>query len=248
MELFLLNLFADIQLRVEIIERYQREAYTTMTTTNIDIHKIFCNSDKRFTHCGYCGCPLGKRFCIDHDHYPPYNFRSLACCNHNLMGRIPLVIPVVAHNAQYDISHIVPSLHKLEYHDIDVLPKTQSKFLALIVKLKTKIGIVQVRFIDSMSYLSASLSKMTEVLYENGKGIDKFPLVQQIFKNEIEKNGVSIDEILHKSLFPYRELEIFDDLRKTNFHEPHMYYNDLTEEDIDQKELERAITIWEKWI
>ncbi len=78
---------------------------------------------------------------------------------------------------------------------------------------------------DSLAFLQSSLANVTNSLYANGKGLDKFDIVRAEFKQEILK-GVSEKNLFGKLLFPYNSLTCFNDLMRTDFLEPKNFYND----------------------
>ena len=89
------------------------------------------------------------------------------------------------------------SLRKTD-QDISCLPNTMEKYISF--------SIGNLRFIDSLQFLNASLEKLTSNLAQNGP--DKFIHLSKHFPNDI-------DLLLRKGIYPYDYMdneEKFNDL------------------------------------
>lgn len=245
-ELFLLQIFADIKCRMEMLDDFQKEAYTKMNLCDIDFGKLLDGTDERFTKCGFCKKPFNGQMVMHHNHLPDYNFEFFSCADHNLTARLPYIFNIYSHNATcYDHTHLLQSIHKVGFDDIQILAKSREKMFSIILRVSSKSTVAQIRFIDSLSFLQSSLANITKCLYDNGDGIDKFQIVREEFKEEIKK-GVCEQDLFAKLLFPYKSLTCFEDLKRTDFLDASLYTNDLTKEDYtpaDLKHVKQICTI-----
>ena len=124
----------------------------------------------------------------DHDHFTG-KYLGAACNSCHLARRIKYpFLPVVFHNFRgYDAHHILKhAISGFTHWSLSCIPQTTEKFLALQVFLDTGI---QIRFLDSLQFLHASLSKLVDAL-------EVFPLLSAV--------GDVPDYVKHsKGAFPY---------------------------------------------
>jgi len=212
----LVDLMEDVTHRLNTLIEYQKNSHNTMDTSSISMTDIL-NGESSFTHCYFCEKRLTskdfeKKVAYHHSH-TTRQFLGVACNDHNLAARIqPFLITIVLHNGScYDFEFIIEQLNLLGISNIDIIPKTSQKFLVIICNITRNGFHAQLRFIDSFQFLSTSLSNLCEVVYDNGNGRDKFKLIYDEFANEID-NGLTPDDLFHKSLFPYQLLTSFQDL------------------------------------
>lgn len=237
MELFLLEIFADIKCRIEVLDEFQKEAYSKMIMNDIDLSSIINGKDKRFTSCGFCKKSFKGTPSLHHSHLPPFNFEFLSCNECNIQGRLPYIFNVIGHNIiNYDNCHLMQSIHKINFGEVEVLAKSREKMLSIIIRIQDKNSTAQIRFIDSLSFLQSSLSNIANCMYNNGEGADKFSIVRSEFLKEVQQ-GVPEKYLFSKLAFPYNSLTCFNDLANTNFLDIHLYKNDLTKEEGKEEDL-----------
>lgn len=175
-----------------------------------------------------------------HFYLPDYDFEFFSCADHNLTARLPYIFNIYSHNStSYDHTHLLQSVYKVGFDDIQILAKSREKMFSIILRVSSKSTIAQIRFIDSFSFLQSSLANITKCLYADGDGIGKFQIVRGEFKEEI-KNGVSEQDLFGKLLFPYKSLTCFEDPKRTDFLEASLYKNDLTKEDFTSDDLKMS--------
>ena len=108
----------------------------------------------------------------DHCHYTgKYSGAAHNICNLNY--KVPKEIPVVSHNGStYDYHFIIKELVKEFEGNFDCLGENNEKYITFSVPLKKKIEnknleiTYKIKFIDSFRFMSSSLSKLVDNLYE----------------------------------------------------------------------------------
>jgi len=251
-QIMLEDLMGDIRKRIETLIEYQRIASKTINMSSVNLQNILNNKDKRYRECCFCKKFFTKhemetkKIVAHHSHTPDFEFLVLSCDRHNLVSRMtPFLITVVIHNGSaYDFSYIIENLDVLGIDNIDIIPKSSQKFLSIICHIKTQGYHTQIRFIDSFQFLSAGLSNLCEVVYENGHGAHKFELIIEAFKDEI-KRGLVLDDLMHKSLFPYKLLTSFESLSLCEFRDSCFFFDEIKEISVNESDLDRARSIWD---
>ena len=155
MEVFLDKMIDEKQ-RIEAI----LETAKPLKMTDEDTRRF-----KEAENCFICDEPLGVDRVRDHDHVTGA-FRGAAHSDCNLQYRLKhnnqFVIPVVFHNLKgYDSHHIMEKLGKYKDKRITVIPNTTEKYISF--------SIDNIRFIDSLQFMNASLEKLVGNLAEDGK-------------------------------------------------------------------------------
>ena len=108
----------------------------------------------------------------DHCHYTG-KYRGAAHNICNLRYKVPKEIPVVFHNGSiYDYHFIIKELVKEFEGNFDCLGENTEKYITFSVPLKKKIEnknveiTYKIKFIDSFRFMSSSLSKLVDNLFE----------------------------------------------------------------------------------
>ena len=121
---------------------------------------------------------------VHHDHITG-NYISTLCSKCNLNYQYKKFIPVFAHNLKnYDAHFLVPALHKYGYqnHNEDVIsaiPSNEEKYISFSKKIsmkqyqikdkktgkmQTKHIFMEIRFLDTFSFMASSLGSLVENL------------------------------------------------------------------------------------
>jgi hypothetical protein len=164
----------------------------------------------------------------DHDHVSgKYRGAAHSICNLQFT-KISYTIPIVFHNLEgYDLHLFIDELGK-HAKDLNIIPKSKEKYLALIIKIPGYK--IKVKFIDSLHYITGSLSS-------NAEKIKKFRFIDETNK-----------DLQKKQVFPY---SYFTDLSKLDELELPQnkkdWYNDLKDEEILNEDLEYAKEIYKKY-
>ena len=163
-------------------------------------------------------------------------YRGPACLKCNFAKRMSRVIPVIFHNLKgYDGHLLLPELAKLN-KKINIIPNTMQSYMSFSIGKTRKYfdkktrepkerEEFNLRFIDSLGFMSASLSNLVDNLKDGG--IDKFyNLVHEFGKEDAEL-------LTRKGVYPYSYMDMYDKfevdpmmVKKEDFR------NDLTGEDI----------------
>ena len=199
--------------------------------------------------CEMCGCALtlftGK--CFDHCHLrPDKGLRYVLCnrCNLTYAAERDINIACVAHNAsRYDQHLFIEELAKQNATSskFRILPKNTEHYLAVYADSLT--------FIDSILFLSSSLSKLVEAMKSHtstvgtdtvGAGI-AFPLLHEYVRG----NSEQYDLLLRKGVFCYDYLSAISRLDENCLPPPSEFYDSLKKCPISEGDYQHAQRVWE---
>ena len=152
---------------------------------------------KSATTCHICSKPLGTDRVRDHDHMQAgYNYRGAAHNSCNLNFKYGKHIPVIFHNSRGYDSHIIMSeVGKLHPKRISCIPNNKEKYISF--------SIGNLRFIDSLQFLNASLSTLVDNLAREGS--HKFPCLKDHFQDQGQHQL-----LLRKGTYPYSYMDSED--------------------------------------
>jgi DNA polymerase type B, organellar and viral len=197
--------------------------------TNID-YENFRNA----THCHICGekfdCMADK--VKDHLHYSysgASNFRGAAHAKCNILLRQQKFVPIYTQNiGRYDYHHMIKAFSRYNLK-IKLIPHTTET----VVSFSVYINHFELRFLDSLRLLSASLDTLSkslpnELFYETKK---QFPPPLFEFLSQ-------------KGPFPYTFMSDYSALDHKTLPERHFFDNDLSGEKISDEDFDRAKKIW----
>ncbi|CAN8031091.1 unnamed protein product [Ixodes persulcatus] len=181
------------------------------------------------SHCAICGESFGnqKRKVRDHDHFSG-SYRQSLCQGCNLNLRVnKKVIPVLAHNHSYDLAFILPKLDLIESKDIKVLATSCQKF--------KRLDVGNLRFLDSLAFLPASLDALVQDL--RSKGLENLCCLKQAFPQHVEL-------LARKGVFPYDYVTSFEAYREPELPPPESFYNKLNDSQISEEDYRHAQTVF----
>ena len=202
------------------------------------------DDDVNATHCWMCKKVIVGQRNRDHCHLTG-KFRGMACSkcnlNENKTDKRRINIPVVFHNLKgYDGHIIIQALKNF---------KIQSKHISIIANNFEKcmtFGIRQLKFIDSLNFLNASLGGLVENITKSDvKGlqpIDMFPHLQKNIKPTEEQAEL----LIRKGVYPYSYMTSFKKFEEEQLPEKKWFYNDLNESHISDDDYTHAQNVWEK--
>ncbi|XP_064488299.1 uncharacterized protein LOC135400385 [Ornithodoros turicata] len=213
------------RLHDEILEWIQQIAPLEMSEENERQHAAA-------THCNFCKESFAKKQKVrDHDHVSG-TFRQSLCQSCNLNFRTPQMIPIIAHNANYDMSFLVSHLHLLKKSKIRVIASSCQKFKS--------IDVGSFRFMDSLSFLNASLEMLVKNLRE--KGVENFHCLRQFFSNE-EHFGL----VVRKGVFCYSHITDFDVYDEPCLPPREKFFNTLNGVEVSEEDYNHAQNVFEKF-
>ncbi len=183
--------------------------------------------------------------CADHCHITG-KYRGAACDKCNLRMRVPKFVPVLFHNLEgYDAHLFVKSLG-LEKGDISCIPKTDEKYISFSKDIpmetilsedgKTKIICLEMRFLDSIKFMSKSLDALVKTL-----GKDDF----KTLASQMSVDAESLDLLKRKGVFPYEYMTGFSKLSDMCLPSKEAFYSQLTDSHISDLDYEHAQNVWE---
>ena len=148
-----------------------------------------------------------------------------------MMTEDSYMIPVIFHNLNGYYSHLILQYIAREYAptSIDVIPTSSEKFLGF------QIG--NLRFLDSLQFLIASLDTLVQSLGADGK--DKFSHTARRYSDS--------DLVFAKGNYPYEYMDGRDEFLLTELPPIDAFYSTLSEETITPEEYDRAQNVWREF-
>ena len=141
------------------------------------------------------------------------------------------MIPVIFHNLKEYDSHLIMQyvIRVNAPNSIDVIPTTSEKFLSF------QIG--NLRFLDSLQFLTASLNTLDQNLAVDGT--EKFSHTARHYPDS--------DLVCAKGNYPYEYMDGRDTFLLTEMPPIDAFYSSLSEETITPEEYERAQKLWREF-
>ena len=112
----------------------------------------------------------------DHCYYTG-KFRGAAHSKCNLNCKVPKDIPIIIHNASYDTHFIINQLAEEFKGELDCIGENMEKYITFSAPIKKKCDngktiTYKLRFMDSFSFMPASLSKLVDNISGNFNSIE----------------------------------------------------------------------------
>ena len=185
---------------------------------------------KSATTCHICSKPLGTDRVRDHDHMQAgYNYRGAAHNSCNLNFKYGKHIPVIFHNSRgYDSHLIMSEVGKLHPKRISCIPNNKEKYISF--------SIGNLRFIDSLQFLNASLSTLVDNLAREGS--HKFPCLKDQFQDQGQHQL-----LLRKGTYPYSYMDSENRFAEKQLPPIEEFYV-LTGEDLSEEDYHHAQEVW----
>lgn len=215
------------------------------------IHNILCTTvvmnplteDQERDYERAASCHICKQMLLDdkvrdHDHITG-QYRGPAHSHCNLMHKVCPFIPVVFHNLSGYDSHIF--ITELTKYDgaINIIPKTKESYLTITKFIKTNdcARPIQIKFIDSFHFLSASLDTLCKNLTEKD-----FTHLSSQFDDEFQCNLLR-----EKGIYPYEYMTCWAKYEETKLPDISHFRSTLKMENISDEEYNRAKMIWQSF-
>ena len=185
---------------------------------------------KKQKNCLFCGNSLlQKNFrdaVKDHCHITG-RYRGAAHNECNLKLRInpkTYQIPVVFHNLRgYDAHHLMQAMSKLE-KEVKCIANNMEKYITFSVG--------NIRFIDSLNFLQASLDSL----------VSATPKELLKITSTISKGS---DLLYKKGIYPYEYMDSWGRFSETRLPDKEKFYSKLNDEHITDEEYAHAKTVWD---
>lgn len=208
---------------------------------------VFTKNDERnfekTQNCYMCGISFDGTVvkCRDHSHQTS-EFLGAACQSCNLRKQRPKKLKIFAHNgSRYDFQFIVQALKRFgeKIENLSVLPYNGENFRT--------ISFNSFDFVDSISFLQASLGSLADDLRESNHN---FKILKQTYLTKTlgKFDKAKYDMVLQKSFFPYEYCESLDLMEKTKkIPKKSAFYSVLSEKTISKEEYKFAKKVWRKF-
>ena len=176
----------------------------------------------------------------DHSHYTS-EFRGAAHAKCNLTADRQRFIPVLAHNLSgYDANFLFQCMKKREeVRRFSCLPVNTAKFRCFSIN--------RFRFMDSMSFLTASLSSLGEQLKTSNCD---YKLLQQseLVLEDGKVNANKLSLLTRKGIFPYNFATCDSVMRSaTSLPSRKEFYNTLSKEHVLEEDYMHAQDVWDEF-
>ena len=233
------------QLENDAIDIYNKYWKIPKTITNLTADQLL--EYERATECFICNKPFTRENCKCRDHcHITGDFRGAIHKICNINFRLAYRIPVIFHNlSNYDAHLFIKQLAHCS-ETLDVIPISVEKYVMfsrnipvdvkIINGLERKIN-VQLRFLDSFRFMSASLDKLSQ-------NLDSEQCVE-LRKFFPEDNQFSL--LRKKGIFPYSYMDDIAKLNEPNLPPREEFLNDFTGEIISVEDYDRAKRIWDSF-
>ena len=204
--------------------------------------------DKQATKCHICFKPFSekKRIVRDHCHYTGlYQGAAHSLCN--LRYKIPNYIPVVFHSlAGYDAHLFDRELAKYTT-GIGVIAKNTEDYISFSIKVEVDkyidkggnehIKEMELRFIDSIKFMSSSLDSLVNNLARGGHEFWEFE----------PYNDHQHKLLIRKGIYPYEYMDSWDRFKETSLPSIERFYSSLNMSGISDSDYEHACSIWREF-
>ncbi len=159
--------------------------------------------------------------------------------------KVSKFVPVLFHNLEGYDSHLFVKSLGLKEGDISCIPKTDEKYISFSKKIpmeiisledgKTKTLCLEMRFLDSMKFMSKSLDSLVKTL-----GKDKFTTLT----SQMSVDETSLELLKRKGVFPYEYMSNFSKLSAKTLPPKDAFYSKLTDSHISDSDYKHAQNVW----
>lgn len=168
---------------------------------------------------------------LDHCHftYNDNNIRGFSHVSCNLNLRTTFFLPIYFHNLSgYDLHYILKEVNHHVGEKISIIPVNTQRFSVFQID--------EMKFMDTMQFLNASLATLVETLKSSNHN---FPLFNSYFKHLKNRHLLQ-----RKNTFPYSYFSDEKVLKHTKFPPKSAFFNKLTNSAISQNDYEHELLIY----
>src|SRR5437899_10772052 len=142
-------------------------------------------------------------------------------------------VPVIAHNMRgYDSHLIIKHMEKkFDCADIDVIASNTEKFISF--------SIGQLRFLDSLQFLNASLDALVSNLKKDEESTSSFAITRRHYPDED-----TLTRITRKGVYPYEYMDCRDKFEDNSLPSIDKFFSKLYSKTISEEEYGRAQDVW----
>lgn len=188
------------------------------------------------TNCHICQEILGADRVRDHNHLTgEYRGAAHNGCNlnykfhkENEKKKNSFYLPVIIHNLRgYDAHLIMEDIGKFKKANLKCIPNNTERYISF--------SMGNIRFIDSMQFMNASLEKLVENLAKEGPA--KFTHLKDHFPHQNEL-------LLRKGVYPYDYVDGPEKMQQTALPLREAFYSVLKDEHVTAEDYDHAKTVW----
>ena len=203
---------------------------------------------KRATKCHICFKPFSKkkRKVRDDCHYSGL-YRGAAHFSCTLQYKIPSYIPVVFHNlAGYDAHLFIRELAKYTT-GMGVIAKNTEDYISFSIKVEVdkyvdkegneRMKEMELRFIDSIKFMSSSLDSLVNNLARGGHEFWGFE----------NYNDRQRELLIRKGIYPYEYMDSWDKFKETSLPSIEKFYSNLNMSGVSDGDYEHACRVWREF-
>ena len=161
--------------------------------------------------------------------------------------KIPNYIPVVFHNlAGYDAHLFIRELAK-HTTGMGVIAKNTEDYISFSIKVEVdkyinkngneRIKEMELRFIDSIKFMSSSLDSLVNNLAKGG---------HQFFGFE-SYNGRQCELLIRKGIYPYEYMDSWDRFKETSLPSIKCFYTNLNMSEVSDEDYTHACSVWREF-
>lgn len=169
----------------------------------------------------------------DHDHING-KFRGPAHnkCNMNLNLK-GWKLPVFFHNLSGYDSHVIMNALKHCSYEPQPIAQTFEKYISF--------DLGPIRFLDSFRFMSSALGRLSDNLWEGGKGKDKFVETVKHFGKR------NLSWVTRKGVYPYEYMDSFEKFEETQLPPIEAFYSKVSGCGISQEDYDYALKMWTRF-
>ena len=231
------------QIFVNRVEKEVRSIYKDHPPKKMIFTKRDIAIFEKSTSCWICGEGFtdDDEKVRDHCHYTG-KFRGAAHNSCNIKFRRPKFTPVIFHNLSgYDAHLFIKNLGVSE-GKINCIPNNEEKYISFtkhvevnrfMKKEKEEIVTRELRFIDSMKFMSSSLDKLVKNL-----GEDDFKNTEKYYDER------QLELLKRKGVYPYEWLDSVERLNETHLPPKSAFFSKLSGEGISEEDYKHAEEVW----
>eukprot|EP01052_Picozoa_sp_SAG31_P003998 SAG31_NODE_160_length_21908_cov_25.529048_10_plen_414_part_00 len=189
---------------------------------------------KNATHCCFCKKELGTDRVRDHDHLTgKYRGAAHSKCNieEGKSRTRNYKIPVFFHNLKNYDSHLIISTVGKHTSQLSVIPQNYEKFISF--------SFDHLKFLDSASFLAASIETLVSNLYDKGIGKHKFTHTLHHCKKKKH-----VDLLMQKGVYPYDYMDSWERFDECQLPSKEKFFSKLNDCDISDDDYAHGQNVW----
>ena len=197
------------------------------------------------TKCHICSKPFNEkqRKVRDHCHYTGL-YRGAAHSSCSLKYKIPNYIPVIFYNlAGYDAHLFIRELSK-HTTGMGIIAKNTEDYISFSIKVEVdkcidkdgnkRMKEMELRFIDSMKFMSSSLDSLVNNLARRG---------HEFFRFE-SYNDHQCELLICNGIYPYEYMDSGDRFKETSLPSMERFYSNLNMSGVSDEDYKHACSVW----